>query len=481
MYYADLIKRNFPKAINTGPDIGAFTRGLQAGKKGSYFGVPQEEYEQAVTSAQNAIPQEQQLPFNPTAQPAAESGEDGDMVTAPAPPPSAALPPESDKSGASGGERFLSAAIGTGIGTVASGAQAYGAQKTATAVKRAGLEEAAKIVAQRNAGVIPPVSGGLPGSTPSGQGVVRQPTLSGGANAGPLNTSTQSSAGARPSAPGSVIADAGYLAKGETGVQVYNTAKGLGFTDIEAAKFVKEGATAKDVYAAAEDIRSAGFKKIRSSFPSETWVENPQYSGITTLDQGGGGGPRASFKVQGPTIEVPPGQMGPPVTPPQPGSLVELPRPIPVPTTPPPPTMTKRALSGLDYVTDLFKDLMRPVVGAVGTVGKYALPPIAGLSAGLDAMEMAHEYEKPENQRDYTKMALKGTGIVGGALSMFPPTAAIGIPLSLGATAIQEYRDDPEYYNQKMREYVTDREAVAQEKRDAVIRARRQMTGQPMR
>jgi uncharacterized FlgJ-related protein len=32
MYYADLIKRNFPNAVNTGPDVGAFTRGLASGK-----------------------------------------------------------------------------------------------------------------------------------------------------------------------------------------------------------------------------------------------------------------------------------------------------------------------------------------------------------------------------------------------------------------------------------------------------------------
>jgi hypothetical protein len=132
-------------------------------------------------------------------------------------------------------------------------------------------------------------------------------------------------------------------------------------------------------------------------------------------------------------------------------------------------------LSGLDYVTDTFRGMMRPVVGAAGTVGKYALPPLAGLSAGLDAMEMAHEYEKPENQRDYTKMALKGAGIVGGALSMFPPTAAIGIPLSLGATAVQAYRDDPEYYNQKMREYTGYRD------REAEARARQRNPGGPMR
>jgi hypothetical protein len=270
------------------------------------------------------------------------------------------------------------------------------------------------------------------------------------------------------------------MAAGQTGTMPYNYAKAAGLTDIEAGQALDMTKQTGGVHDLTSQRRE-GLNKIQTMFPGEKYVENPRFGGLMTPDQGGGGGPRASFKVQGPTIEVPPGQMGPPVTPPQPGSLVQLPKPIPVPTTPPPPTMAARALSGLDYVTDTFRSMMRPVVGGVKTVGKYALPPIAGLSAGLDAMEMAHEYEKPEDQRDYTKMALKGTGIVGGALSMFPPTAAIGIPLSLGATAVQAYRDDPEYYNQKMREYVTDREAVAQEKRDAVARARQRMSGQPMR
>jgi hypothetical protein len=97
--------------------------------------------------------------------------------------------------------------------------------------------------------------------------------------------------------------------------------------------------------------------------------------------------------------------------------------------------------------------MMRPVTTAVGTVGKYALPPLAGLSAGLDIADIAHEYDKKPDQRDLIKMGLKGASALGGGLSMFPPTAAIGIPLSLGATAAQAYRDDPEYFKQKMKEY----------------------------
>jgi len=63
MYYADQIKRNFPQALNTGPDIGAFTRGLASGKRGPYFEIPPEEYEKTLTNFQSAIPENKALPF----------------------------------------------------------------------------------------------------------------------------------------------------------------------------------------------------------------------------------------------------------------------------------------------------------------------------------------------------------------------------------------------------------------------------------
>jgi hypothetical protein len=116
--------------------------------------------------------------------------------------------------------------------------------------------------------------------------------------------------------------------------------------------------------------------------------------------------------------------------------------------------MGARVMSGLDTVTNIFKGMMRPVVSAVGTVGKYALPPVAGLSAGLDLADIVHEYDKPADQRDLTKMGLKAASLFGGGLSMVsPPAALVGIPLSLGATAAQAYREDPEYFKQKIKEY----------------------------
>jgi flagellar protein FlgJ len=429
MYYADQIKRNFPGAVNTGPDVGAFTRGLASGKNGSYFGVSPEEYQTSLTNAQSAISQDKQLPFEPTvtSQPKAET----DMVTAPAPPPPAPAPLQSDKSGAKPGERFLGSAIGTGLGTLATGLQGFGDQRTAVAVKRAGLEEAARIAAQR-AAATPAIPPGSPGV--QGQGVMRQPNAPAGGGLQP------------PMGP----ADAGRMAKGQTGVIPYNTAKALGLTDIEAGQALSNTKQEGGAWDLAEKRREAMRNVQRMG--GNNYVENPRFGGLLTPDQGVGGGPRASYVYQGPS-ELPPGQLAGPAAPPPAGTLVQLPKALPVPTTPPPPSMGAKVMSGLETVTDLFKGMLRPVASAVGTVGKYALPPLAGLSAGLDAAELANEYGKKENQRDYTKMALKGASIVGGGLSMFPPTAAVGVPLSLGATAAQAYRDDPEYYKQKMKEY----------------------------
>lgn len=412
MYYADMIKRNFPKAVNTGPDIGAFTRGLSSGVKGSYFGVPQEEYEKSLTGAQNAIPEDQLLPFTPSALPATEADGKSDMVTAPAPLVSV-TPPASDKSGASGGERFLAGAVGTGIGTLATGAQAYGAQNTAAAVRRAGLEEAARIAAQRSAGVTPP------------------------AQVGPLSGGQTSNAQATRILQGT-LGD-----KGTTG-----RARTTGFNTETSQVSARE----KEMSRLLAELQRSG---AIAEDASQVFAQQP---GLTSTDSG---------------ILVPRSYTPTTLGPRGPEGQIGYTRPPP----PPPPslgarTMT-RATAGLDYVSDLFRGMMQPAAGAMKTVGKYALPPLAGLSAGLDAAEMAHEYEKPEDQRDYTKMALKGASLVGGALSMYPPAAVVGIPLSLGASAIQGYREDPEYYNQKLREYVTDRNAVA--------RARQRNPGSPMR
>jgi len=110
----------------------------------------------------------------------------------------------------------------------------------------------------------------------------------------------------------------------------------------------------------------------------------------------------------------------------------------------------QKAAAGLDAISDVYKSMIKPVAT---TVGKYALPPLAGLSSGLDVAEMAHEYRKPEDQRDLIKMGLKGVSAASGLASMVPGRHQLfTIPASLGASAAQAYREDPEYFNQKMKE-----------------------------
>ena len=419
MYYADQIKRNFPLAVNTGPDVGAFTRGLASGKNGSYFGVPVEEYESSLASAQASLPENRILPFEPTQQGGPKpAGADGDMVTADAPPPP---PPSTNVSGASKSERFLGGSIGAGAGLLAAGKQGYNAQKTTNAVKLAGAEEAARETARRAAAVVPPAPRG--GGAPATGGL---PT---------------------PVGP----ADAGRMAKGQTGVIPYNTAKALGLTDIEAAQALSNTKQEGGAWDLAEKRRE-GMRNVQR-MGGNNYVENPRFGGLLTPDQGVGRGPRASYVYQG-ASELPPGHMAGPAAPPPTGSLVQLPKPPPIPTTPPPPGMGARVMSGLDTVTNMFKGLMRPVASVAGAVGKYASGPLGGLSVGLDVAEMAHEYDKPKQERDLTKMGLKGLSAASGLASMVPgPHQFFTIPASLGASAAQAYREDPEYFNQKMKEY----------------------------
>ena len=120
MYYADQIKRNFPGAVNTGPDVGAFTRGLATGKNGSYFQVSPEEYQISLTGAQSAIPQDKQLPFEPTAAPeqaapATETDEQRDARN------QAAIQSVMDEQ-----EKRQAQLVGGGVGVGIAGTKAFG-------------------------------------------------------------------------------------------------------------------------------------------------------------------------------------------------------------------------------------------------------------------------------------------------------------------------------------------------------------------
>ena len=421
MYYVDQIKRNFPLAVNTGPDVGAFTRGLASGKNGSYFGVPVEEYESSLASAQASIPENRTLPF-----------EAGEGTTAPAP----AVPAEETdeqrearmQADMDAQEKRQAQMIGAGAGAGVSATRAVGSGAGAV------LEAGANRVGQgfrtgmqaRTPPVPPAPSAGVP--SPSGgppQSVVRLPVPSGGP-------------------------DGGRLAAGQTGTMPYNYAKSAGLTDIEAGRALDMTKQTGGVHDLTTQRRE-GTQRIQQLFPGEKYVENPRYGGLLTLDQGVGKGPKQSFKVQGalPAADLPPNFMPGPAAPPPQGTLVQLPPRQPVSTAPIPP----KGPSGLDVVTDMFKGMMKPVAAAASALSKYVLPPLALASAAGEGVNIAQQARKPEGQRDTTSMMLSGGNILGSGLSMFPPTAPVGIPLAIGTGAAQAYRDNPdfqEYVKRKM-------------------------------
>jgi hypothetical protein len=109
-------------------------------------------------------------------------------------------------------------------------------------------------------------------------------------------------------------------------------------------------------------------------------------------------------------------------------------------------------VSGLDWITGKFANMMRPVASVASTFGKYGLPPLALANAAGEGVNIAQQMRKPSDQMDTMGMALSGANILGSGLSMFPGTAAVGIPMTLGATGAQAYRDNPDWIKQKMQE-----------------------------
>lgn len=415
MYYADQIKRNFPLAVNTGPDIGAFTRGLASGKKGSYFGVPVQEYESSLASAQSSIPESKLLPFGEGAE------------AAPAAAPAEAAPP--DETDAQREARMQSAMdeqekrqaqlIGAGTGAGISATRAAGSG--AGAVLEAGAKRAGQGFKAGMQGNVPqppqtppaaPTAGAKP---PLGSTIMRQPIPSGGP-------------------------DGGRMPAGQTGNMPFNYGKAAGLTDIEAGRALDMTKQTGGVHDLATQRRE-GLNKVQQL--GGGFTENPRYGGIMTPDQSVGGGPRESFTMKAPVAPTPDLPQG------QAGGLSQLPPRQPISTTPVPP----KPPSGLETVTNMFKGMMRPLAPVASAVGKYVMPPLALASAAGEGVNIAQQARKPEGQRDLTSMALSGGNILGSGLSMFPPTAPVGIPLMLGTGAAQAYRDSPEaqaYIKKKM-------------------------------
>jgi hypothetical protein len=99
--------------------------------------------------------------------------------------------------------------------------------------------------------------------------------------------------------------------------------------------------------------------------------------------------------------------------------------------------MLEQAKSGLTAVTEKLGSLARPVISGA----KYVAPPLAGLGAGMELAELEHEYRKPEDQRDYTKMALSGIAGISGGLSLIPPFTLPAAAVSGGASLLNYLRE----------------------------------------
>ena len=299
-------------------------------------------------------------------------------------------------------DRRMGQIYGGGAGTaIAAGRLALTKVKDVAAVLGE-ASETGRITAQKRAGV--PAGGlpraGAPSAPAAPQSVIRLPGGAPGGTPGGL--------------PGTPVgpADGGYMARGQTGAQVYNTAKSIGLTDIEAARALDTTKQEGGAYDLQKKRREATLD-IRQRFPSETYVENPRYGGLLTLDQGVGAGPRASFVNQPPTPAAP-GQ------PAQAGGLRPLPPRQIVSTMPPPP-------SGLQTVTQQLQDLARPVVAGASTVGRYVVPPLALAGAGGEAADVYSELRREEP--DYIKAGLSGLAGLSGVAALFPP-------LTIPATAV---------------------------------------------
>ena len=166
----------------------------------------------------------------------------------------------------------------------------------------------------------------------------------------------------------------------------------------------EEGTTGRqrqNVYNTETGRQAAQRRNVQNVFTRNTWNATPQ--GVLFPEQNAYTGPR------GPQGEIGGGKP-PPV----------------IPRTAPP-------ASSLSEVTGLLRKL------AETPLLKYSMPAVGGALSGLEAVRAAQELRKPKP--NYGEVALSGAGALGGVMSMFPATAPVGIPLSLGVGAARFARD----------------------------------------
>lgn len=191
----------------------------------------------------------------------------------------------------------------------------------------------------------------------------------------------------------------------------YGTAAGL--TEIEAGRALDNTKKAGGVHDLLSQRREA-MNKIQSM--GGGYVENPRFGGIMTPDQGGGGGPRATY-VQNPT-----------------GGLSQLPPTQTIPNTPLPPQAPPQPGT-----------LAKVGQGIKAGAGAVLRSPIAtGALGGLSVAESANEAQKRMGAGDTTGAGIAGAGGLGGALMMMPNpyVKAIGAAISAASPLTQYLRDN---------------------------------------
>jgi len=386
-------------------------------------------------------------------------GEDG-LTLVGAPPPEPKPAPYTDTSTADPRDRMLYGLVGAGTGTAFTGRGLMKKNDDANAVRRAGLEERARIQMRRDE------ANARTALLREQQAAERLAALKA---ANPANAASTAAGVATPAA--GVAAPAGTPPGGLTGgsgptpqaVRVQQgTTKELGVTGRQSGEGynteTSQRAAGKNVATDKVDV----LKNLGVVGQDATEFFAAQH-GLTTTPSG----------VLYPRSEPAPTTGARPPQPFQtrtgPKSGLNIP-PVPkavVPAAPPPiPSVLAGAVpddlslrppappkSGLAAVNDMFTKMIRPLEPAANAAGRALKPllgPFAGVSTGLDVAELAHEMNKPADQQSLGKIFLKGASAGTGALSMIPgPQQRITVPAALGSSALYEM-----LYNEELKNYI---------------------------
>jgi hypothetical protein len=206
-------------------------------------------------------------------------------------------------------------------------------------------------------------------------------------------------------APEPAMPRAGALPAGAVptgGKMAFNWGKAGGLGDIEAGRATAMG----NAPGSADELikaRAAALERLQGISSATGMAEDPTRGGMMVPQQTPYTGPR------GPGGEIG-GAKPPPVSP-----------------------VTPKPAGALEDITAVLRNMMSiPLI-------RRAVPIAGGALAGGEFARMGQELSK--RQPDYTTVGLSGLSGLGGVMSLFPPAAPVGVPLSLGAGALQFGRE----------------------------------------